>query len=98
MDKELIIATIRALLCDTFCVTEALTYSHQRTSLFLEPFCLDAISMTYLFLLLQESCHVVLAYDAFSDYEFSSIDSIAELILECKKTNGVAVSLSPIQS
>ncbi len=82
MKKELVILRIQSLLSSSFGISEVESNAHLHTSLFLEPFNLDAITMTYFFLMLENVFEIELHPDSLESYKFTSIDVIASLFSE----------------
>jgi len=84
MDKKTVIEAIQNTLNEAFGFSKDEVNSNLEKSLFLSPYRMDAVSMTYLFLLLQEKFQVKIASESISNYQFSSIDSIATLIMNSR--------------
>ena len=84
MDKTTVIETIQNILSEAFGFSKDEIGSDLEKSLFLSPYRMDAISMTYLFLLLQEKFQVKIASESIGDYQFSSMESIATLIMNSR--------------
>lgn len=88
--------TIQYVLLTNYAIPEAVTQSHSNTSLFLKPFNLDAISIVYLFCLLNDVFHIEIRPEWFKTYKCITINNIAERIMDCDSvemnTNGIAAA------
>lgn len=77
MNKENAIKAILEQLSKEFKISESIACSFTNTSLFLEPFSLDAISMTYLVIMLQERFHVEDYPECVSSFQNTTIEGFA---------------------
>ncbi len=82
MKKEEAVAKIKALLASSFLFSESEISAHLDTSLFLEPFNLDAISMTYFYIMVQETLKCELQSDDIERCRPTSINAIASMVSE----------------
>lgn len=82
MEKLSVVSTIQFILRTEYAIPEEETQSHLNTSLFLKPFNLDAISMVYFFLLLNDALHIEIHPEWFRTYKCITINNISERIMD----------------
>ena len=96
MEKLSVVSTIQFILRTKYAIPEEETQSHLNTSLFLKPFNLDAVSMVYFFLLLNDVFHIEIRPEWLKTYKCITINNIAERIMDCDSvemnTNGIAAA------
>lgn len=80
MNKEQISVKIKEILTSTFMIPEDQISAKTSTPLLLEPFNLDAVSLTYLYLIVFNCFRVAFPSDFFNDYQNNTIDGIAEQV------------------
>lgn len=80
MKRALAVKVIQEHLFHEFKIPESVSCAYHMTSLFLAPFNLDAISMTYLMLLVQTRFHLEIHPDFVSNYQHMTIDNLAKWI------------------
>lgn len=80
MNKEEAVEVVLEILTHEFQIPETVAYLNTNTSLFLAPFNLDAISMAYLIILLQERFHVESYSGYTSGFQNTTIENFAKWI------------------
>ncbi len=79
MSQEQVVQTVIRILAEYFEIPERVAHTHLESSLLLFPFNMDAISLTYLLLLLEAEFNTKLSPEYVDHYQFSTIKGIAQL-------------------
>lgn len=77
-DKSLLI--ILRILERDFGIQQEIALSNLSTPFFLSPFKMDAVSLAYLLLTIQDEANVVFPSESYDEYSLLSIESVSSLL------------------